>query len=69
MTNFAVGVIFGFLVCVWAIQTSPSVAVAALWQRLQQVQQTSAAASHAYDAMHLGHHRDDNSRFEKTDYR
>lgn len=69
MTNFAVGAIFGFLVCVWAIETSPSVAVAALWQRLEQVQQTNAAASQAYDAMHLGHHRDNNLRVEKTDYR
>jgi hypothetical protein len=69
MTNFAVGVIFGFLACVWAIESTPSVAVAALWQRLEQVQQTSAAASQAYDAMRLGHHRQDNPRVEKTDYR
>lgn len=53
MTNFAIGAIFGFLACVWAIQTTPSAAFASLWTRLEQVQEASAAASRAYDAMHF----------------
>lgn len=51
MTNFAVGAIFGFLVCVWAIGTSPGTAFSALWVRLEQVQEMSATASQAYDAL------------------
>jgi hypothetical protein len=51
MTNFAVGAIFGFLVCVWAIGTAPGTAFSALWARLEQVQEMSATASQAYDAM------------------
>jgi hypothetical protein len=74
MTNFAVGAIFGFLICVWAIETSPSVAVAALWQRLEQVQETSAAASQAYDAMqfrqkHQDHSEDGTAHAEAATYR
>lgn len=53
MTNFAVGAIFGFLVCVWAIGTSPGIAFSALWFRLEQVQEMSATASQAYDALRL----------------
>lgn len=51
MTNFAVGAIFGFLVCVWALGTGPSTAFSALWSRLESVQEMSATASQAYDAM------------------
>jgi hypothetical protein len=72
MTNFAVGAIFGFLACVWAIQTTPSTAFAALWQRLEEVQETTAAASQAYDAMRLGNRPEkqgEKSSYEKTDYR
>jgi hypothetical protein len=55
MTNFAVGAIFGFLVCVWAIGTAPGTAFSALWARLEQVQEMSATASQAYDAMRPAH--------------
>jgi hypothetical protein len=51
MTNFAVGAIFGFLVCVWAVGAAPTAAFSALWARLEQVQEMSATASQAYDAM------------------
>jgi hypothetical protein len=51
MTNFAVGAIFGFLVCVWAVGTAPTTAFSSLWTRLEQVQEMSATASQAYDAM------------------
>jgi hypothetical protein len=52
MTNFVIGAVVGFLICVWALQTAPSVAFSALWGRLEQVQEMSAAASQAYDALH-----------------
>ncbi|MGB3811027.1 MAG: hypothetical protein WA943_13120 [Parvibaculum sp.] len=51
MTNFAVGAIFGFLVCVWALGATPGAAFSALWTRLEQVQEMQATASQAYDAM------------------
>lgn len=51
MTNFAIGAIFGFLACVWAIQSTPSHAFVALWTRLEEVQEASAAANKAYDAI------------------
>lgn len=51
MTNFAVGAIFGFLVCVWALGAAPSTAFSALWSRLESVQEMTATASQAYDAM------------------
>ncbi|MDO8287745.1 MAG: hypothetical protein Q7T44_00855 [Parvibaculum sp.] len=54
MTNFMVGAVLGFLVCVWATETTPTVAFAALWHRLELVQQASSAANQSYDAMRLG---------------
>lgn len=51
MTNFAIGAIVGFLICVWAIGTTPGAAFSALWVKLEQVQAMSAAANQAYDAM------------------
>lgn len=68
MSKFIAGAIFGFLACVWAIQTTPVVALAALMQRIDEVRANSAAASHAYDALHLGQQRNSNARVEKTDY-
>ena len=58
MTNFVVGAVLGFLVCVWATETSPTVAVASLWHRLELVQQASSAASQSYDAIRIGKARD-----------
>lgn len=52
MTNFVIGAIAGFLICVWAIGATPSSAVAALWSKLEQVQEMSAAADQAYEAVH-----------------
>jgi hypothetical protein len=52
MTNFVIGAVAGFLICVWAVQTTPATAFSALWMRLEQVQEVSAAANQAYDAMH-----------------
>ncbi len=52
MTNFMIGAFVGFLACVWALQATPSTAFSALWVRLEQVQEMSAAASQAYDALH-----------------
>lgn len=51
MTNFAVGAIFGFLICVWALGSAPSTAFSALWSRLENVQEMTATASQAHDAM------------------
>jgi len=52
MTNFVIGAIVGFLICVWAIGTTPGTAVGALWSKLEQVQEMSAAADQAYQAVH-----------------
>ncbi|KAB7739681.1 hypothetical protein F2P47_11430 [Parvibaculum sedimenti] len=52
MTNFVIGAIVGFLLCVWAIGATPSSAVASLWTKLGQVQEMSAAADQAYEAVH-----------------
>ena len=54
MTNFVVGAVLGFLVCVWATESTPTVAFASLWHRLELVQQASSAASQSYDAIRLG---------------
>lgn len=51
MTNFAIGAIAGFLICVWAVGTTPGAAFSALWVKLEQVQAMSAAANQAYEAM------------------
>ncbi|MES1990506.1 MAG: hypothetical protein V4441_06105 [Pseudomonadota bacterium] len=59
MTNFIVGAVLGFLVCVWATETTPTFAVASLWHRLELVQQASSAASQSYDAIRLGRSRED----------
>ena len=58
MTNFIVGAVLGFLVCVWATESTPTVAFASLWHRLELVQQASSAASQSYDAMRIGKPRD-----------
>ncbi|MFZ3035372.1 MAG: hypothetical protein WA138_15330 [Parvibaculum sp.] len=68
MMKFVAGAIFGFLACVWAIQTTPVVALAALMQRIDEVRANSAAASQAYDALHLGQQHNVGARVEKTDY-
>ncbi len=52
MTNFLIGAIVGFLLCVWAVGDTPSSAVASLWTKLEQVQEVSAAADQAYEAVH-----------------
>lgn len=51
MTNFVIGTVVGFLICVWAIGTTPNTAFSALWDKLERVQQMSASASQAYDAI------------------
>lgn len=51
MTNFAIGAIAGFLICVWALDTTPGAAFSSLWVKLGQVQAMSAAANQAYEAM------------------
>ncbi len=51
MTNFVIGAIVGFLICVWAVDTTPNAAFSALWTKLERVQAMSAAANQAYDAM------------------
>jgi len=51
MTNFVIGAVVGFLICVWAIGTTPGMAFNSLWIKLQHVQEMSAAANQAYDAM------------------
>ena len=43
MTNFLIGVIVGFMICVWALDVSPQAAFSALWTRLEHVQQVNAA--------------------------
>lgn len=69
MTNFVAGAVLGFLACAWAIGASPDVAVATLWQRLEIVQQTSAAAYEVYDAKRLAkEQRDEKLKFQDTDY-
>ncbi|MGV8996005.1 MAG: hypothetical protein ACOH12_03555 [Parvibaculaceae bacterium] len=54
MMNFVVGAVMGFLVCIWATETTPTYAVASLWHRLELVQQASSAASESYDAIRVG---------------
>lgn len=51
MTNFVIGAVVGFLICVWAIGSTPGTAFNALWTKLEQVQEMSAAANQAYDAV------------------
>lgn len=51
MSKFVVGVIVGFLACVWAIQTTPLIAFSALVQRLEEVHETSANAHEAYKVL------------------
>jgi hypothetical protein len=43
MTNFLIGAIVGFMICVWALDVSPRTAFSALWARLEHVQQVNAA--------------------------
>ena len=43
MSNFLVGVIVGFFVCVWALDASPVAATVALVDRVRQVEVTFAA--------------------------
>lgn len=70
MTNFFAGIVLGFLACAWAVETSPSVAAAALWQHLEQVQQTSASAYEAYDNMRVARERhEDKLDTQPADYR
>ncbi len=70
MTNFFAGAIIGFLACAWAYGTPPRVAAAVLWQNLEKVQQTSAAAYEAYDAKSLAKaQRNEQINSQKADYR
>ncbi len=70
MTNFFAGAIIGFLACAWAYGTPPRVAAAALWQNLEEVQQTSAAAYRAYDAMRLAREQhSDQIKSQQANYR
>ena len=43
MSNFLVGVIVGFFVCVWALDASPVAATEALVERVRQVEVSFAA--------------------------
>lgn len=49
MTNFLLGAILGFLICVWAVGATPSSAFSALWSRIEQVQEISAATHRGPD--------------------
>ena len=68
MSKFIVGAICGFLACVWAVQTTPLFAFTALMQRVEEVRAQSAAASQAYDTLHIGQRRGPEAHMERTDY-
>lgn len=51
MTNFVIGAVVGFLICVWAVGATPGNAFNALWTKLEHVQEMSAAANQAYEAV------------------
>ncbi|MDO8287744.1 MAG: hypothetical protein Q7T44_00850 [Parvibaculum sp.] len=59
MTNFLVGAVLGFLICVWSVETTPTVAVMSLWQRLEHVQEASSASSRAYGTVGFGNFREE----------
>lgn len=43
MSNFLVGIVAGFFICVWALDASPVTATIALVDRVRQVQVSFAA--------------------------
>lgn len=43
MSNFLMGIIGGFFLCVWALNANPVTATASLVERIQQVQVSFAA--------------------------
>ena len=70
MTNFFAGTILGFLACAWALDTTPRVAATTLWQHLEEVQQTSATAYQAYDAILIAKQRqEEKQKTPSKDYR
>lgn len=51
MSNFLMGIVGGFFLCVWALDANPVTATASLVERFQQVQVTFAAEPEPEPAM------------------
>lgn len=52
MSNFIVGIVAGFFLCVWALDASPVTATIALVDRVRQVEVSFAAETDKGDARH-----------------
>lgn len=51
MSNFLVGIVAGFFICVWALDASPVTATMALVDRVRQVEVSFAAEPKPEDAI------------------
>ncbi|HAC60280.1 MAG TPA: hypothetical protein DCF73_18235, partial [Rhodobiaceae bacterium] len=52
MSNFIVGIVAGFFLCVWALEASPVTATIALIDRVRQVEVSFAAEAEEDKSLH-----------------